>query len=378
MSIYRMIRQFLREILNEYFLLYLIQGILICTVAMSLIAAAALLISRRLQRKQSASGRCLLWWIIGIGYLIPFKPHPAGAVATVVQYENRGLSPSFFPSEQFVLLFVIWLAGAVICTVRTVSRQAQFSRSITRLRRPADAPVQYLSALLCCELGITEHIPVYTVPVIQTPMLTGILHPCILLPEQEFDPAELRLILKHELCHYRRGDLFCKLLWIGCRVIHWFNPLMPLLMQQTEQDCELACDEAVMQNETAESANIYCRSILHAAMRRSGLHSDLTVATSFSGSKEMLKARLQAILSGGRKRRFLFIAAAAVILTAMTGSILAYAATDAAPAAPDMPEQTGTFVSSAPAPAWKAETYTVPQYEEVFMEHTVPMAAKSE
>lgn len=379
MSIYYTIRHFLHDILNEYFLSFLIQGILICTVTMSLIAVSVLLISRRLQKRQSAAGRCLLWWIIGIGYLIPFKPHPAGATATVVQNEARGLSPSFFPSEQFVLLFVIWMAGAVIHTVRIVSRQEQFTRSISRLRTPADAAVQHLADLLCGALHITEHIPVYTVPVLQTPMLTGILHPCILLPEQDYDPSELRLILKHELCHYRRGDLFCKLLWIGCRVMHWFNPLMPLLMQQMEQDCEFACDEAVMQNETNESANIYCKSILHAAMCRSGVHSDLTAATSFSGSKEMLKVRLQAILAGSKKRRFLTVAAVVLILTAMTGSILAYAASDGTPYSPDMPEQTGTFVLS--APAWEAVTYTMPQlppFEEAAKEHTVPMAVQSE
>ena len=363
MNLPDMIRHLYHEILNEYFLTYLIQGILICSLTMSVIAAAVLLLSRKLRNRQSAAGRCLLWWIVGIGFLIPFKPHPAGTVATIVQNEARGMSPSFFPSEQFVLLLVIWMIGAVIYAVRTVRRQEQFTRSIVRLRQPADTRSQMLTEMLFEELGIAQSIPVYTVPVIDTPMLSGILHPCILLPEQDYDNAELRLILKHELCHLRRGDLFCKLLWICCRVIHWFNPLIPLLTRQMEQDCELACDEAVMQNETAESANIYCKSILRTAKRRAaGKSADALLATGFSGSKEMLRSRLQAILSGGKKQRYLMIAAAALILTAMTGSILAYAASDRVSPDSSVPEQSGTFVTSMTAyPVFPAETHTMPQ-----------------
>ncbi len=344
--------QFIRHVLNRFFFSYLIQSILICTVTMSLIAAVVLLLSRKMKNQQSAAGRSLLWWIIGIGYLIPFKPHPAGTVATVVQNEARGISPVFLPLEQFVLLLVIWMIGAVICAVKTVHLQEQFTRSVFRLRKPADERTQMLASMLCEELGIAKIIPVFTMPVIETPMLTGILHPCILLPEQDYDDAELRLILKHELCHLRRGDLLCKLLWLGCRSIHWFNPLMPMLMRQMEQDCELACDEAVMENETADSANIYCKSILHTAKQRATRrNTEPLLATGFSGSKEMLRSRLQAILSGEKKSRCLVIAAAALMLTAMTGSILAYAASDRPDPNAGIPEQSGIYTTMTAYPA---------------------------
>ena len=180
----------------------------------------------------------------------------------------------------------------------------------------------------------------------------------ILLPKQEYDSAELRLILKHELCHYCRDDLLCKLLWIGCRTIHWFNPFLPYLMQQMEQDCELACDEAVMRNETPESANLYCKSILHTAIRRAaGKNKNGMLATGFSGSKEMLRSRLQEILSGTRKRCCPAVAAVALILTILTGSILAYVTYDRIPSF----EPNSPFISTAVAPVPFPETQTVPK-----------------
>lgn len=376
-------------ILNANFFSYLIQSILICSLTMSLIAAGALLITRILREKQSAAGRCLLWWVIGFGYLIPFKPHPAGALTVIRAWDYSDtaaltdgtcsqLNARLYPATDFfLLLLIIWVIGAIVFGTVTLNRQEQFSRSISRLRMPADAATQILADRLCNQLGMTQNVPVYTVRGLDTPMLTGLLHPCILLPEHAYEPAELRLMLKHELCHDRRGDLWCKLLWVCCRTIHWFNPLLILLMRQIEQDCELACDDAVMKHETADAANIYCNSILHTAMRRSAAYSGTMLATGLSGSREMLMTRFRSILSGGKKRLFPTISAAALVLTAMTGSILAYKTINRtnAPHAEVFPE-TEIYTTMSYAPAASPETYTVPNVTLPFPENmpaqTVP------
>ena len=366
----KIVQHLYHAILNENFLSYVIQSIIICSLTMSFIAAFVLLISRHMKNRQSAAGRCLLWWVIGFGFLIPCKPHPAGSI-TVISADGLHDSPTLadmiayrlhsrcdLSKEFFVLLFCVWLIGAVVYGTVTLNRQEQFRRDIKRLRRPADMHTQALADLLCDTLSIRRHIPVYTVPVIETPMLSGLLRHCILLPEQEYDSEELRLILKHELCHYCRDDLLCKLLWIGCRTVHWFNPFLPLLMQQMEQDCELACDEAVMENEPSDSANIYCKAILHTAMRRTaGKRTDTVLATGFSCSKEILRSRLQAILSGVRKRCCPAVAAVALILTLLTGSLLAYEVFDTMPSlAPH-----NTFTSAAAAPVPDPENPAEPQ-----------------
>ena len=382
--IMNLISRFYQMFLNDRFLSFLIQSILICSLTMSLIAGILLLITRCLKDRQSAAGRCLLWWITGIGFLIPFKPHPAGAAAVIHERFNDATVLSdaisdrlrigvYLSKEFFLLLLFVWMTGAVIYGAVTLNRQEQFSRSIICLRTPADAGTQHLANKLCTQLGLAQNVPVYTVPVIDTPMLTGLLNPCILLPEQNFDPAELRLILKHEICHYRRGDLFCKLLWICCRVIHWFNPLLPILMRQMERDCELACDEAVMKNESTDSAHIYCNSIMHTAMRRAAGNSGTMLATGFACSREMLRNRMQAILSGEKKQRCMAVAAAAVILTAMTGSILAYAADESHPRQypenlqPDVVMTTCTM----PEEMYPPTTYTMPV--QTFSEYSEPI-----
>ncbi len=55
--------------------------------------------------------------------------------------------------------------------------------------------------------------------------------------------AERRAILRHEIGHYRRGDLWKS---IGIRLLalpHWFNPFAWLAVRRFDEAAEWACDE---------------------------------------------------------------------------------------------------------------------------------------
>ena len=54
------------------------------------------------------------------------------------------------------------------------------------------------------QMGITESIGLQVCESIGSPMMTGFVKPRILLPDADFTTDELRLILKHELVHYKR------------------------------------------------------------------------------------------------------------------------------------------------------------------------------
>jgi hypothetical protein len=131
-------------ILNANFFSYLIQSILICSLTMSLIAGILLLITRCLKDRQSAAGRCLLWWITGIGFLIPFKPHPAGAAAVIHERFNDATVLSdaisdrlrigvYLRKEFFLLLLFMWMTGAVIYGARDAAlNHFTFGQSFAR------------------------------------------------------------------------------------------------------------------------------------------------------------------------------------------------------------------------------------------------------
>lgn len=75
-----------------------------------------------------------------------------------------------------------------------------------------------------------------------TPMMTGLFHPVLLLPHEDYEPAALRFILRHELCHLKRHDLAYKLVLTAANAVHWFDPLVYWMLRQADEDVELACD----------------------------------------------------------------------------------------------------------------------------------------
>ena len=307
----------------------LMRSLLICSGLMTALTLLYLAVSHLLKKRQSALWRYAAWWVLGLGFLFPVKPQiGSGLIAVgpvVAEYETQGIAVQMHSpaSRVSALLLAVWAVGFAVTAVRMLRRQIRFSRSIRRLRRPADAAAQTVLELTCIEMEMPCTVRAYSVPVIPSPMLSGLRHPAILLPEREYTAQELRLICKHELTHLDHGDLWCKLLWLGAQAVHWFNPLMPVLMRRMEQDCELACDEAVMRGETDESAAVYCNSILETALQHCRGGQAPILATNFSGSREMLRDRMAAILARTERRRFWLIPAGISLLTLLTGSVFA-------------------------------------------------------
>lgn len=137
----------------------------------------------------------------------------------------------------------------------------------------------------------TEYIPVYYSSSVTTPMLLGLIHPQILLPEQEYTKEELLFILSHEMTHYRRKDLLVKLLLAAVKVLHWFNPFVYLMEKWACEDIELLCDMQVVRDFTREEKKSYSEMLLSCASRgekeRSGQR--LICSSEFSEGTENLK-----------------------------------------------------------------------------------------
>lgn len=94
---------------------------------------------------------------------------------------------------------------------------------------------------------LRRSIQVRTSDRIAAPLTHGVLRPVILLPSMIdwTDKAGLSCILDHEYQHVRRFDTLRKALLAAALCLHWFSPLVWALYVLSNQDMELACDEAV-------------------------------------------------------------------------------------------------------------------------------------
>ena len=52
-------------------------------------------------------------------------------------------------------------------------------------------------------------------------MAVGLFRTTVYLPHRRYTAQELEMIFRHELIHWRRKDLWYKLLLLAARSIHW-------------------------------------------------------------------------------------------------------------------------------------------------------------
>ena len=217
------------------------------------------------------------------------------------------------------------MAGTVIFTVMIITRNYRLNQRIFRAcRLAADQEVLEIFAKCKQELGIGKEIPLYISAYINTPFLSGISKPRIVLPNIEFVAEELRYIFLHELTHWKNHDAWLKSLMLFINAVHWFNPLAYLARRDIDRLGEAFCDESVTRSMNREERRRYCELILNVLWYVSEPNN---ICSAFS-DKRNLKRRISMIMKAEKSKKWVRMFAVAVTLTlAMTGTAAAYAAT---------------------------------------------------
>ena len=206
----------------------------------------------------------------------------------------------------------VYLAGAGISLLRYGVGFLRFRRALGRsFRRARESDRLVLEALhptpwpaLCRSRAV------------RTPMLLGLLRPVIVLPDRDYDDEMLRGILRHELTHYRRGDLAYKWFAVLVSSLHWFNPFFSLFRREIDRACELSCDERLLRRMGREEKQHYGELLLTLAADRPLPRS--VVAMSFATEKRNLKERLVQIMKYKNKGRA-GIALALIVILLLSG-----------------------------------------------------------
>ncbi len=231
----------------------------------------------------------------------------------------------------------VWLGGAVISAARYIVGYARFARAIRRTERmPTDEDLALYFAL-----PYRRRPGLIRSRCVSSPMMMGVFRPVLVLPCREYAPDMLTNIFRHELTHYRRGDVAYKWFAAFALSLHWFNPAVPFFRRELDRVCELSCDELVLRGMSREEMQSYGETLLALASRRQMRAS--VIATSFTTQKRDLKERLEQIMTFKTKSRAsLALALAAVVLLAGCGAALA-------PSADNTPAVTAAPAEEAPA-----------------------------
>lgn len=218
------------------------------------------------------------------------------------------------------ILFYGYLAGAAAFLLYQGVSYALFRRTVRRWKRDVSR-ADYASLLsnTARDLGVSAP-EMIVCEAISTPAVTGLLRPRLLLPHERYDVQELRYILRHELCHLKRRDMLLKLVLLAANAMHWFNPVVYLMLRQADEDIELACDSAATDGLELPERAAYSRTLLAAV--QSSVRA-LPATTCFGGTVERLKRRITNVL-GAQKKRGLGVVALVLALTLTAGCAVSW------------------------------------------------------
>lgn len=154
----------------------------------------------------------------------------------------------------------VWLLGAVVFFALALGNYFVFLGK--KKRHSTAAEDTELFETVKAELGIKRKIRLRTAADGDSPMLAGIVFPTVYIPADVTDRTDAEMIFRHELTHFRHGDLLYKQLTLLVNAIHWFNPFAYLLSANISRSCELYCDMEVTRGMSRAEKERYMETIL--------------------------------------------------------------------------------------------------------------------
>lgn len=200
--------------------------------------------------------------------------------------------------ELLPVLAWVWLLGMVFSAAVRATECRSLWDSLGNCAQPArpggQAQKQFRAVL--AELGIPEgRVALVICPGVESPMITGLRKTAVILPREDYPRGQLRMMLRHELCHYRGGDLWYKAAAMAVGCIHWFNPLVKLMIRDLDRCCELRCDQRAAGAMEAGERQLYGRMLLDIAQ---GKTAPGGTALPLATEKNELKRRLTLLREG--------------------------------------------------------------------------------
>jgi len=190
---------------------------------------------------------------------------PARQPTVAATTSRPGISSTFVSSlrEWSLVAAFVWVLGLTL-TALVGWRRWRETELMMSSSEPAPDALRLQAADLAARLQLRQVPDVRMSSRIETPLVTGLTRPVVLLPATRFPgltEAQQQMALCHELAHVKRADL-----WLGCvpafaERVFFFHPLVHLAAREYAVAREAACDAAVMRT-LAASPQEYGRLLL--------------------------------------------------------------------------------------------------------------------
>ncbi len=245
---------------------------------------------------------------------------------------------------------LVWMSGfGGLVIVRVLSSRRLFQRWRTTAQ-PTEVWVRALVADETRVAGLRSEPELITAAAVPVPAISGLWRATLWLPAgmaERLGAADLRNVVRHELAHWRRRDPWTNELLALARALHWWNPLVWLAVRTARADCEVACDEFVMQRAASAEPAAYGASLLK-VLGAAGGRTGTSAALGVFETRKQLKRRITMIAKYRAPSRGRTLLGAAVV-----AAVMAVAATRESRAQEPAAGGAGAVTTTAPAGWWE-------------------------
>lgn len=329
------------------------------SVSIGLIVIGLIFLTPFLNKRYAAKWKYLIWIFLALRLLIPFSGangqyrmdwmlqpkvetsseskendanNPTDIAAPyrgiVVEIPAQMTTPIKASSEKNTaditmldIVTLIWIIGSLIFISVHLISYSHYKRQVIK-KGTIITETRILNQIfqLKRELHIRRSICVMEYEEAGSPMIIGFIKPVLILPKEQYHSEDLFFILKHELVHLKRGDVYLKLLFITANAVHWFNPIIWIMQKEAAIDMELSCDERVTQGTSFALRKAYTETLL--SMLHKQCVKKTVLSTQFYGGTKIMKKRFKNILLKNRKKNGISILLCAVFLSITLGMLV--------------------------------------------------------
>lgn len=331
-------------------------SVLEISLSVSLIVAVLLLFSPLLNRRYASKWSYWIWIFLALRLVIPFHLIQRQPVTAFFQRKSQStsvsnetspdiasdetaLSPmtvelppqltapilprtekSNIPITLLDIAALLWLAGCLCFLSVHLMSYLRYKKWLLK-KGTALKDKKIWEQLLALEQELqVDMIDLIESPRASSPMIIGFRMPVLVLPKEKYTSEELYFILKHELIHLKRRDVYKKLLFVIANGVHWFNPLIWLMLRNALMDMELSCDEIVVQGGDYTLRKAYTETLFSTLHRHCTRKTPLS--TQFYGGKDIMKRRFQNILDKKRKKNGAGLFLCVIAFTFIFGTLI--------------------------------------------------------
>jgi beta-lactamase regulating signal transducer with metallopeptidase domain/tetratricopeptide (TPR) repeat protein len=249
--------------------------------ALALLLAAAMTVLRRRPAHTRYLAACASLGLMSMAPILtfaalpptPWIPTPGGAIGQTSGVSTNGpsvpspataLPPAPLPAEErstaalpsiaivprleagLPWLVAAWLVGVLVLSIRLLGAWAWVQRLKRRSTQSAAEPWPATFAHLCQRMRLRQPVRLLQSAWVQVPTVLGWWRPVVLVPLSAvttLPPAQLEVLLAHELAHVRRHDYLVNLLQSVVETLLFYHPAVWWVSERIRLERENCCDD---------------------------------------------------------------------------------------------------------------------------------------